>query len=329
MDERIDARLNWLNDMCTLYAYGKQLYDSSAQALEAEPGSEMIVSSANLGDTVYIATFSKAYKEVHGVNNLVICAKKRQANAVEWFEGVDGIVGLTDEEMLCLRYYITISRKFNSNHIRYGHVPCYIDWDYPGTFFHIPPGFEGLPLIKAWEQRVLELPDNSPKCDIIVPDNIEIPQENIEVLKNAVLIAPASFTVKGIPVQFWEKLTVALKENGFFVFCNSGGLPYDTIIDGSKELVLSTKDLILHAPLFKHIISIRSGLTDLVSKTNAKLTVLHTGEARDSLYIEYGTIGDDVRDLGRMQGIYPMFYDEEREDELIRLIVEDAGRQIE
>ena len=39
--------------------------------------------------------------------------------------------------------------------------------------------------------------------------------------------------------------------------------------------------------------------------------------------VEYGSRFDDVRDLGRMEGIYPVEYCAEREDELIDLKIED------
>ena len=79
----------------------------------------------------------------------------------------------------------------------------------------------------------------------------------------------------------------------------------------------------MNAPLFKHVIAVRSGFTDLVTKTDASMTVLHLGETQGMpLAIEYGTRDDDVRDLGRMEGIFPVLYDAEREDELISMILD-------
>ena len=82
----------------------------------------------------------------------------------------------------------------------------------------------------------------------------------------------------------------------------------------------------MNAPLFQHVISVRSGFTDLVSKTDAKLTVLHLGGKKDGdLRVQYGDIWDDVRDLGRMEGIYPLRYCESREEEIIDLIIENVN----
>jgi len=325
MGEQIDleSRLKWLDFVCKVYARGKEIYDACAGVLEESPGAELIVSPANLGDTVFIATLAKTYKEVHNVKHLLIAAKQRQAEAVEWFEGVDGIMGLDDDEMVCLRYYFTVSRNFYNNGIRYGHIPCYIDSQVPGTFLHIPPGFDGIPLMNVWEKRILDLPDHSPTGNIVVPDEL-VNIEAKDKYNDAILIAPAAFTNKGIPVTFWEKLADKLKSRGYEVFCNSGGLYYDMLIQGTIECVLSTKDLILKAPLFRHVIAVRSGFTDLVSKTDAQLTVLHLGGTKEgTLRVEYGTRGDDVRDLGRMEGIYPVMYCAEREEELINTIMED------
>ncbi len=318
-----NKHLDWLEETFDRYSKGKAIYDVCVNVLKESPGSELIVSPANLGDTVFIATLAKEYKKAHNINTLLIAAKQRQADAVDWFDGVDAIMGMTDYEMMCLRYYFVISRKFYENGIRYGHIPCYIDPNFPNTFLHIEPGFVGDSLLNIWKRRILDLPDNSELGGIIIPPNngiVACPAK----YGNTVLIAPAAFTNKGIPETFWEKLVAKLNEIGIEVYCNSGGLYYDRIIKGTMECILSTKELIINAPLFKHVISVRSGFTDLVTKTSAKLTVLHLGGTTDSpLEVEYGSRNDDVRDLGRMDDIYPYEYCAEREDELIDLIIND------
>ena len=320
----IENRLKWLDQTCRYYALGEKMYEIFCETLKDSPDTGMIISPANLGDTVFIATLSKAYKEKHGLKKLLIAAKQRQAEAVQWFEGVDDVLGLEDEEMLYLRVYFTISRNFYSHGIRYGHIPCYVDANYPGTFFHIPPGFEGIPLIRVWEKRILDLPENSPTCNICVPEGVSAKQ-NAEKYEKAVLIAPAAFTNKGIPESFWKKLTRAILDKGYDVYCNSGGLYYDKIIDGTKELVLGTQELILNAPLFKHVVAVRSGFTDLVVKTSARLSVIHLGGSEGApIRVEYGSRLDDVRDLGRMEDVFPVVYCAEREDELIQTIMEDG-----
>ncbi len=319
----LNEKLNWLNLVCKHYSLGQQIYDMFVETTSKSPGTEIIVSPANLGDTVFIASLAKSYKRHFGLNRLIIVAKKRQADAAEWFEGVDAVLGLEDKEIECLRYFFTVSRKFYNDGVRYGHIPCYIDEAYPNTFFHIPPGFDGDSLRHIWESRILGIPEESEMGKIVVPKGMLDPAKK-ELYKDAVLIAPAAFTNKGIPESFWEKLVGRLTEAGIKVYCNSGGLYYDKIINGAEELVLSTKELMLLAPVFRHVVAVRSGFTDLVSKTDAKLSVLHLGESDGrSLRIEYGSRPDDVRDLGRIEGIYPVLYCGEREDEVIGNILED------
>ncbi|MCR4842419.1 MAG: hypothetical protein K5840_04040 [Eubacterium sp.] len=313
--------MEWLKSVCSIYSAGEQIYQTLAGAIGDKPGTEAVVSPANLGDTVFIASLAKAYKAQYGINSLIMVAKERQAAAVEWMEGIDAVVGLTDEEIIALRYFFVISGKFYENGVRYGHIPCYITPEYPDVFFHVEPGFGGKSLMRVWEEDILQIPAGSPIGDIVIPPGISAPAENAQKYANAVLIAPAAFTNKGIPKSFWEKLTVRLKEKGYEVYNNSGGLYYDDIIDGTKEFLSSTTDLILNAPLFKRVISVRSGFTDLVCRTTAELTVLHLGGDIDApLEVEYGSRFDDVRDFGRMEGIYPYVYVSEREDELIDLI---------
>ena len=157
-------KLQLIDDLCNYYELFKEIYEILVKNAEEKTGTEIIVSPANLGDTVFIATLSTAYKKAYNVSNLIIVAKERQAEAVEWFEGVDGILGLDDMQMMCLRYYFTISRKYYENGVRYGHIPCMIEVERPGTFYHIPPGFGGIPLMDVWKKRILDLPDDASTC---------------------------------------------------------------------------------------------------------------------------------------------------------------------
>lgn len=320
-----EEKLKNIELVCQLYELGRKLYDSILESIKDISGIGVIVSPANLGDTVFIATLAKEYKKTHNISTLIIVAKKRQAEAAKLFEGVDETIGLDDNEMLGLRYYFTISRKFFENHIHYGHIPCDIRWEEPGMFYHIPPGFGGMPLMDVWTQRIFKLPQKPELSEIMLSDE-DIPYENEQKFRNTVLIAPAAFTNKGIPESFWEKLVREIKNKGYEVYCNSGGLSYDKVIKGSTELVLGTKELVCNSLFFKHIIAVRSGFTDLVSKTNAPLTVLHLGGNKEMpLRVELGSRGDDVRDLGRQEDIFPVVYCVDREDELIRLILENIG----
>ncbi len=323
MEYNAEKKLDWIRDICKLYSTGQGIYGICANTLKDIPDAEMIVSSANLGDTVFIGALAKAYKEIHGVKTLLIAAKPRQTEAVEWFEGVDGVFPLSEDEMYCLRHYFVINRNFYSNKIRYGHVKCDIDWNYPGAFYHIAPGFGGIPLMEVWKQRILDIPGATEIGKIIIPDNIDR-YRNAEKFKNAVLIAPAAFTNIGILNTFWEKLVAEIRKMGYDIYCNSGGLDYDKIIEGTIPLETTTKELIINAPLFKHVVGVRSGFTDLVANTEAHMSVLHLGgEGREDLRIEYGTIGDDVRDFGNIDGIFPVRYNSQKEEEVIRLICED------
>ena len=316
--------IHWLRAICENYQAGKDIYNMLAETLKESPGAELIVSPANLGDTVFIASLAEAYKKAHNIKTLLIVAKERQAEAVKWFNGVDAVVGLSDDEIIRLRYYFTISENFYSNGIRYGHVPCEFLLEYPGVFFHASPGFGGDTLMHVWEERILDIPKDSKTSDLVVPPGIKAPSENVSKYENAVLIAPAAFTNHGIPESFWEKLTAALLEKGYEVYNNTGGLAYDKIIKGTKVFDATTVELILNAPLFKHVVSVRSGFTDLVSKTDAPLTVLHqTKDSNVDMRIEYGSCIDDIRDLGRMEDIYPFYYISEKENELIEAIMEN------
>ena len=59
-----NQRMDWLKTQCEIYEHGKAIYNIIAQNLQETPGTEAIVSPANLGDTVFIGTLAKEYKKV-------------------------------------------------------------------------------------------------------------------------------------------------------------------------------------------------------------------------------------------------------------------------
>ena len=79
----VEEKLKLIDNLCSFYALGREIYDSIKSSLQETPGMEIIVSSATLGDTVFIATLAAAYKEAHNVEHLIIVVKERQAQAVE------------------------------------------------------------------------------------------------------------------------------------------------------------------------------------------------------------------------------------------------------
>lgn len=324
-NEIIENSMTWLHYVCEQYKLGNDLYNIFVNTLQGiDEKTEIIISPANLGDTVFIASLAESYKRQHGLDKLLIVAKERQAEAVKWFSGVDGVFGMSNEEIYALRYYFTVSKNFYSNGIRYGHIPCYITYAYPGTFIHEQPGFGGDTLKHVWEKRILDIPEDSPTSKLVVPQDIKPLAENYEKYGNAILIAPAAFTNKGIPESFWEMLVEKLTSLGYEVYNNTGGLDYDKIIKGTKPFYANTQDLILNAPLFKHVIAVRSGFTDLVSKTSASMSVIHLSDDQNiELRIDYGVDLSDVRDLGRMEDIYPVYYVPGREKETIEIIIEN------
>jgi hypothetical protein len=68
--------LKWLEFISEQYNIGKNIYNVCVNVLKESPGAELIVSPANLGDTVFISTLAKAYKKEHNINCLLIAAKQ-------------------------------------------------------------------------------------------------------------------------------------------------------------------------------------------------------------------------------------------------------------
>jgi hypothetical protein len=139
-------------------------------------------------------------------------------------------------------------------------------------------GYKGWYFTELFRKFVFDLPDDSKPRHPVLKDK----EKDVEALfsqnglrrgKTAVL-SPYSNTLSDLPLDFWEKLCVQLKEKGYTVCTNSSG-PTEPPVKGSVGIFFPLNI----APQFVNaagmFIGVRSGFCDIISGCKAKKIILY------------------------------------------------------
>lgn len=291
MKEMNLERMEKLKQIYNACRAGEDIYEILKQDLRE--GTGVIYSPANVGDTVWLAALAAEYKKHYGYEKLLFIVREKQADMLELFPEIDATIPIDENTNICLRYYIMVQRLYFADNIRYGHFPS--DVADLTSITHCLE-CESDKLEHMWD-TVLGLPFNTPKSTI----KLEKPtQEARDLFQKAVLLMPGSFTIRGIPAEFWAKLSEAIKGRGYQVYTNYSGSPCDIAIANTERLETSLKEIANISPCFKMIIGIRSGICDLLSMTGCNLKILYPAEAAcTQIRISDGERNDDVQDLSQ------------------------------
>ena len=94
--------------------------------------------------------------------------------------------------------------------------------------------------------------------------------------KWGVILAPYAKTINEIPLNFWVMLTDRLRELGYTVFINVSN--YEKELPNTIPVSPTPEELIILAREIGWVISVRSGLCDLLLPTGINLTVIYSDD---------------------------------------------------
>ncbi len=229
---------------------------------------------AGLGDAYFISRYIDKYCEVHFIDNFVLTVIGNTSRKIAQMFGIENIKVLTQMESDMLLHFAAFmgTKKLNVKILTHTLIPFEkimynfeqsgrLDW---GTIFR---------------HAVLEISENI-KLQYNTVDKGESNNILLENMKNSfhsgktAIISPYTNTLANIEDEFWEKIVVKLKKNGYQVFTNSIGEQEPAVI-GSLPITFPieiAKEVIECADIF---IGVRSGFCDVIEAAHGNIFILY------------------------------------------------------
>lgn len=264
---------------------------------------------ASIGDTLYAAAFVKAYKEeILSVQKVCLILKQGHRELGRLFPAVDEIL-VSDEIVEILDQYSLYTQTWKLKNYIYGHFKKSLRFEY-----YLEYGQEACrTILPRYRGLIMNLSTDAEPEKIIQPKNIIREKSG----KREVIIMPYAKTAKMLPDAFWEVLVKRLMEQGYYVYTNVGSKT-ETAIQGTtaiKESLLNTASFCENCTA---VISLRSGLCDLLGFTETKLIIINTSE---ELSVEW-----NLKDVFCRDGIYNVnCFGHKKYDKEIHEIMEIVG----
>lgn len=252
--------------------------------------------SAGSGDTLYVAALVKSYKEAHPmVKKVCLIVPEKYKELVARFSAVDEIIASKSLVSALTKYSRANGIWKRCNYI-YGHFTN--EWlknESLGLY-------KGRNLVSCFKEFVMDLPE---LCELEYPQ-FQQTYQNDDIDKNTIILMPYAVSVIMLPEFFWEELGRKLVELGFNVYTN--------IKDESEKVITGTKKI--SEPIDRMaqiceksfaVISLRSGMCDILSMTNTTLLIINPQEYAYNLC--------NIKDMVRKVDIYNFNYFEDNDIE--------------
>lgn len=264
---------------------------------------------ASIGDTLYVASFVKAYKENNTQSQKVcLILKKGHRELGNLFQAVDQVI-VSDEIVEILDQYSLYTQIWKLKNYIYGHFKKNIHFEYDKEYGRA----DCRTILSRYRKLIMGLSQNAEIEQIdLCRDSSQLERQT-----HTVVIMPYAKTAEMLPISFWERLAGLLNRQGYFVYTNVGGKK-EKAIQGTKPIMESLLNTALFCERCAAVVSLRSGLCDLLGFTKTKLIVVNTSE---ELFLEW-----NLNDVFCRDDIYNVnYFEDSNYDEKLDKIIEIVG----
>lgn len=131
-----------------------------------------------------------------------------------------------------------------------------------------------------------------------------------------VIIAPFAYSVRNLPVWFWETIAEKLKEKGYVVFANINTETEINIFENMETVFVPFDECEAILKYAGYFLALRSGLCDIVSMIPCKQVILYPAEMdpidyrvhrSDMVFSGFKTMGYDMKNIIEISS--PMIHD--------------------
>jgi glycosyltransferase involved in cell wall biosynthesis len=243
---------------------------------------EYIASVFSIGDTLLIGGLMKAYKIRHPEKNIRMIIKKSHQQLIELFrDDIGNPVYVSPFAAKIIRVFFNVAGR-NSSRIIFG-LPDNTLYKYDRN---VVMRLKIMGLLNCYK-RVLRLPVTAQYAFPVFPTPeknklSEICQKYSITPNKTVILAPYAITLEMYNYEpIFGKIANHLKENGYRVLTNTLD---GHIIPGTSAINADFIDIVIAAQCAGWVISLRSGLCDLLQFSGCKLTVLYPTEYHREIF---------------------------------------------
>lgn len=245
---------------------------------------------ASIGDTLYTAAFVKAFKEINQpIRRACLILKKSHRELGPLFPAVDEVL-VSDEITEILDRYSLFTQTWKLKNYIYGHFKKSLRFEYDPEYNQE----KCRAILPRYRRLIMELSEDAQ------PESMNLPVrsaslENWKIKERKVILMPYAKTAEMLQENFWKELARRLKRKGYSVYTNIGS-EKEKAIQGTRPLTKSLLETACFCEGCAAVISLRSGLCDLLGFTETKLVVINTSE---ELFREW-----NLNDVFTRDGIY-------------------------
>lgn len=228
----------------------------------------------SVGDTLWIAGLVKAWKSIHGNRTVCLILKTNHADLANLFPSVDMKI-VSDVLVRGLEVFSVMTGIFRMENYLYGGPPK--------TIFEVIPRLPGVKSMRESYHYVLGIPRFAELETLFLPGKVSNPK----AYRDSVILMPYAQTARPLPMDFWNWLVQLCKKYKIRVLTNiREGV--EVPLPGTEPLALSLVETAEIAQWCKLVISLRSGICDLLALTYTRLVCIDT----DSEYRETCPLSD-------------------------------------
>jgi len=242
-----------------------------------------------IGDTLYVASLIKSYKEYYQESRKVcLILKESHSMIADWFSAVDGKI-VSNDVVEMLNIYMIATQTWKLNNFIYGHFKKTRELQLFPEYFEIADKN----MVSRYKQLVYGLPL---ECELerLAVKNREVTAETekYQVDKQTIIFMPHAVSCAPMPEVFWETLAGILTKLGYRILTNVKDAS-ETVVKGTEAITGNLEEMLVVCESCLMVIALRSGMCDVLALSEALMVIINT---REDYYQEWNVMDAVNRD---------------------------------
>lgn len=271
MEKGVDrGKIFFLKDYLLDYiyeVYGAQYKNNSIDIVSQMPNEQVlyVVCPCGIGDTLFVAAMINEYNLQYTRKEKICFIVKENHGAIpDWFKSIDCKI-ISTELVVAIDFIAVIKQFWKGDNFLYGHFSKNLFWILYESYY----SFHGN-MIEKYRKLVFGLGEAGYLEKICIENSSKNSYKNLD---RTIVIMPYANSTQMLPFPVWEYIANDLENDGWNVLTN---VKDDTEepIQGTCAISTDIDSLVKMCRNVYAVISIRSGLCDVLAMTNTNTKLL-------------------------------------------------------